>query len=143
MVCADTSFLLSLAGNDTNSAAAVAHAKTMAGPVAITALTRLEFENAIALLRFRRAMPEAEASAAMEAMATDEEAGRITELPCDWASVMAEALRLSRAHTEDEGHRLLDILHVAAALKTGAAEFLSFDKRQRELAVAEGPRVGP
>jgi len=30
----------------------------------------------------------------------------------------------------------VDILHVAAALENGATKFLSFDKRQRELAAA-------
>jgi hypothetical protein len=38
---------------------------------------------------------------------------------------------------------VLDILHVAAALKSGATDFLSFDGRQRTLAAAEGLTVGP
>jgi predicted nucleic acid-binding protein len=37
----------------------------------------------------------------------------------------------------------MDILHVAAALKSGATEFLSFDGRQRKLAAAQGLTVGP
>ena len=88
IACADTSFLLSLAGNDSNSPAAVAHAKTLAGPIIITALSRWEFENAIALLRFRREMPEAEATAAATAFAADEASRRITETVCDWPGVM-------------------------------------------------------
>ena len=143
MIFADTSFLLSLAGNDTNSPAAVARAETLGGPIVITALNRLEFENAIALLRFRRAMPEAEASAARGAFKADEEAGRITEMVCDWPEVMVEALRISRAYAEQEGHRVVDILHVATALQLKAEEFLSFDKLQRDLGVAEGLTVGP
>lgn len=143
MILADTSFLLSLAGNDSNIPAAVARAELLSGPIVITALNRLEFENAIALLRFRREMLEAEAEAALAALAADEEAGRITEIVCNWPEVFAEARRLSQTRAENEGHRLLDILHVAAALVVEAEEFLSFDKRQRELAVAEGLAVGP
>jgi len=143
VICADTSFLLSLAGNDSNSPAATAHVQTLNEPLRITALNRLEFENAIRLLRFRKVLPEAEASAAMTALTEDERAGRIVELVCEWQAVMDEAMRLSKARAEMEGHRVLDILHVAAALKAGATVFLSFDVRQRTLAAAEGLAVGP
>ncbi len=143
MIFADTSFLLSLAGNDSNSPAAVAHAQTLDGPMLITALNRLEFENAVRLLRFRGEMPETEAAAAFTALAADEQAGRIVEVGCDWPGVWQEALRLSRAWSEQEGHRVLDILHVAAALQSGAQTFLSFDRRPRELAAAEGLAVAP
>ena len=121
----------------------MAHAKTLGEPIVITALIRLEFENAVALLRLRGAMPEVEAATATTAFAANEAAGRITEAMCDWPGVMTEAVRISRARTRQEGHRLLDILHVAAALRMGGKEFLSFDQRQRELAAAEGLAVGP
>ena len=143
MICADTSFLLSLAGNDTNSAAAVAHAKTLTEPVAMTLLNRLEFENALHLLRFRGALPEAEETAALAVLAADEAAGRITEVVCAWPAVLQRALQMSRARAQQEGHRLLDILHVAAALELGTTDFLSFDQRQRALAVAEGLTAKP
>ncbi len=143
MICADTSFLLSLAGNDANSAAAVAHAKTLADPVVMTALNRLEFENALHLLRFRGALPEAEEVAALAVLAADEAAGRITEAACAWPAVLQRALRMSRARAQQEGHRLLDILQVAAALELGATDFLSFDQRQRALAAAEGLNAKP
>ncbi len=143
MTFADTSFLLSLAGNDSNSPAATIHVQTLNEPVCITALNRLEFENAIRLLRFRKVLPEAEASAALNAFAGDERAGRIVEFACEWTAVIGEAMRLSKATVETEGHRVLDILHVAAALKSGATVFLSFDVRQRMLAAAEGLTVEP
>ena len=143
MTCADTSFLLSLEGNDSNSPAAVAHARTQSKPLRITALNRLEFENAIRLLRFRGVLAETEVTATLAALDGDEQAGRITEMVCDWTAVMCEAMRVSRARAEQEGHRVMDILHVAAALKSGATVFLSFDGRQRKLAAAEGLTVGP
>jgi len=88
-------------------------------------------------------MAEAEATATLAALAADEQAGRIVEIACDWPGVLRETLRVSRARAEQEGHRLLDILHVAAALNLRATEFLSFDQRQRALAAAEGLAVGP
>jgi predicted nucleic acid-binding protein len=143
VIFADTSFLLSLEGNDSNSPVATAHAKTLGEPVRVTPLNRLEFENVIRLLLFRRMLPEAEAAATLAAFAGDEETGRIVEIACDWAGVIREAMRLSRTRAAQEGHRVLDILHVAAALKSGATDFLSFDGRQRTLAAAEGLTVGP
>jgi predicted nucleic acid-binding protein len=143
VIFADTSFLLSLAGNDSNSPVAVTFAKSLNAPIQITTLNRLEFDNAVHLLRFRGVLAEKEASAALAAFATDEQAGRIQEFACDWLAVFNEALRLSRARSLQEGHRLLDILHVAAALKSGAKQFVSFDQRQRGLALAEGLAVVP
>lgn len=143
MIFADTSFLISLTGNDSNSPAAVARAKTLAEPIVITALNRLEFENAIALLLFRNGLTAAEASIAKGVLEADEVAGRVVETHCDWPAVMEEALRITRTHSKQGGHRLLDILHVAAARQMAAIEFLSFDQRQRALAVAEGLKMGP
>lgn len=143
MICADTSFLLSLAGNDSNSAAAVAHVRILTEPLRITALNRLELETAVRLLRFRGAISETEAATVLKTFAEDEQQGRIIEAICDWPLVLAEALRLSRERAEREGHRVLDVLHVAAALKLGAMDFLSFDLRQRALATAVGLGVGP
>jgi hypothetical protein len=78
-----------------NSAAATAHVETLSEAIRITALTRLEFENAIRLLRFRRVLPETEAAAALAALAADEQAGRIIEIACDWRAVVGEAMRIS------------------------------------------------
>jgi predicted nucleic acid-binding protein len=143
VVCADTSFLLSLAGNDSNSIAAVEHAQTLQEPICITALNRLEFENALRLLRFRGLIQGTEVAAAMATLGADESEGRIVEITCDWPVVLSEALRLSQTRAEQEGHRVLDILHVAAASKLNATAFLSFDLRQRALAAAEGLSVRP
>lgn len=44
-------------------------------------------------------------------------------------------------HTLTGGHRGFDILHIAAALKTGAKTFLTFDDNQKQLAAAEGLHV--
>lgn len=61
----------------------------------------------------------------------------------DAARILAEATRLSEAHTIREGTRAFDLLHVASALVSGAREFLSFDAVQRTLAEAEGLILAP
>ena len=59
----------------------------------------------------------------------------------DWADVHRIAEELSGKHTEINGHRLVDILHVATALHFGAEQFLTFDANQKRLAEAEGMQV--
>ena len=53
-------------------------------------------------------------------------------------AVLSEAKRLSGTRTLTGGHRGFDVLHVAGALKLGAARFLTFDGNQKKLAEAEG-----
>lgn len=45
---------------------------------------------------------------------------------------------MSEKHAATEGQRMIDLLHVAAALESGAKTFVSFDQRQRMLAKASG-----
>jgi len=58
-------------------------------------------------------------------------------------SQQKEVEHLSADHAERIGSRSADTLHVAAAMLAGARRFLSFDKRQRELAKAAGLQVKP
>jgi len=66
-----------------------------------------------------------------------------TLVPCNPPLAFEEARRIARLRTVTEGHRSLDILHVAAALVSEAEELLTFDERQRKLAQAEGLKVKP
>lgn len=59
----------------------------------------------------------------------------------DWAVVHQKAGELSKCYTATNGHRLVDILHVATALHLGSADFLTFDENQKRLAEAEGLNV--
>jgi predicted nucleic acid-binding protein len=61
----------------------------------------------------------------------------------DWLDVHRLAEILSKKHTIANGHRSMDVLHVATALHLGAKEFLTFDANQRKLAVAEKLKVKP
>jgi predicted nucleic acid-binding protein len=143
MTCADSSFLLSLEGNDTNSLAATTHALGLKEPITISALGRLEVENATRLLSFRRVITAASASALLANFSADESAGLIVESSCSWPAVFRTARRISRTRTESEGYRLTDIVLVAVAIELRADQFLSLDERQRKLGAAEGLKVGP
>ena len=88
----DTSFLLSLEGDDANSAAAVAHAEGLGQPIIITKFLRLEFENAPNLLRFRGEIDQGEAASTLAAFESDEATGRIRMVPCAWPAVLHRAL---------------------------------------------------
>jgi len=55
----------------------------------------------------------------------------------DWEAAFEESVRLSRT-TPEKGWRTIDVLHVAAAITSGAQEFYSFDLDQNELASSRG-----
>jgi hypothetical protein len=61
----------------------------------------------------------------------------------DLPLVFEKAAALSADYTVATGARSLEVAHVAAALAVGASEFVSFDRRQRNLAAKAGLRVLP
>lgn len=138
---ADTSFLISLYGNDSHTPAARETAVSSAAPLMLCDLNRLEFENALRLLRFRKLVASNFASAALVALRRDEQAGLLLAVACDWQTVFPLAQQVSARRTVRGGHRTMDLLHVAAALAQPVSRFFSFDKRQRKLAVQEGLAV--
>lgn len=62
----------------------------------------------------------------------------VVVVPVDWADVVTLAEQISAKHTWTLGYRGFDIIHVATALHLGVREFLTFDARQKALAMAEG-----
>ena len=64
--------------------------------------------------------------------------GAVVTIPGPWPQVHGAAERLSELHTDANGYRAMDILHVATALELGVREFLTFDANQKKLAEAEG-----
>ena len=85
-----------------------------------------------------KGLPQNEGQQILRDIQIDLNAGILTTLPVDWADVHHRAESLSGTHTLAEGHRLLDVLHVATALHLGVNEFLTFDANQKKLAAAEG-----
>lgn len=138
VICADTSFLFSLYGNDDHTPRAVAWMKSQRSALTLTSLSEFELGNALRFSEFRRGIAPGEAALFWAQFEADRASGRLQIHVCNLADVVDEAKRLSATHTLKGGHRGLDILHVATALVVKANQLLTFDGNQKKLAEAEG-----
>lgn len=143
MICADTSFLLSLFGHDPNTHAAGEIHTASREPLAVHSFNDFEFANAVRALVFRGAISEAQAAMWLAGYEADKRDKTIITALVDASAVLLCAEEISAAHTPSIGSRAYDILLVAAAKQLGATEFWSFDGKQRALAAAAGLAVGP
>ena len=138
VISADTSFLFSLYGNDVNTPAAVAWCAQNNRVIWISPLNHFELINALRSAECRKSLNTGEAARYEQLFNNAIIDGRLVEKVCNLAAVLAEATRLSAAHTLTGGHRGFDILHVAAARIIGATHFLTFDANQKKLAENAG-----
>ena len=141
VISADTSFLFSLYGNDVNTPPAVAWCARHNQVICISAFNRFELINALRFAERRKSLKSGEAARHQQLFSNALVGGRLMEKVCNLAEVLAEASRLSAAHTLTGGHRGFDILHVAAARILGATHFLTFDANQKRLAENAGLKV--
>lgn len=144
----DTSFLCSVYRTQIHSPRADAFMAKQVGPIPVSTLLLLEFRQSV---RFQvrlhakdrtKGFPKAEATQMLKDLQADLRTRVFEVVPVDWAAVHQIAEDLSARFTEQNGHRLADILHVATALHLGADDFLTFDANQRLLAQAEGLKIG-
>lgn len=140
---ADTSFFLSLYTADAHHETAVEQLKRIKAALPLTQFQRHELRNAARLQVFRKDMTEQDREAVLRNIEADVKDGFLVEAGIAWPAVFAEAETLSAVHTERLGTRGMDILHVAVALVIGAQDFLTFDTRQKALAVKAGLKVKP
>lgn len=138
---ADTGFLVSLYGQDSHSAAARLLAQNRP-TFLLTSLGEAEFTNALELRIFRKQWTRSQTRAVHDQF-LQHQAAAIIRSESFPAEAWARAVILSRRHGASLGTRTLDVLHVACALILKPDAFLTFDKRQSELAKAEGLRVLP
>ena len=143
VVCADTSFLFSLYGNDSKSPAALAWTKKNSHPLTISPLNEFELGNAFRCAIFRKVIQPSHLILYWSLFEADQAAGKLSKQPSNLGAVLQVATRLSQTRSESGGHRGFDILHVASALHLGATHFLSFAINQNKLAAAEGLQVLP
>lgn len=141
VICADTSVLFSLYGNDVHTPQAVKWLAEQQSPVTVTALNEFELANALRFAESRTVIACGGAAMFWAQFEADRAAGRLLVRVCNLGGVLDEAKRLSATHTVIGGHRGFDILHVAAALVLEADRFLTFDRNQKKLATAEGLAV--
>jgi predicted nucleic acid-binding protein len=138
VIAADTSFLFSLYGNDSKTPDAVKWSSENSLEIVVTILSRFELINALRFAECRHFIPMGKSADFAADFEFDLRGGRLVERTCELAELMAEAFRISLAHTLTGGHRGFDILHVAAAKVMRATHFLTFDANQKRLAQAEG-----
>ncbi len=140
---ADSSFLVSCYLPDANTAKAKTYLHAASVPLVFGALQALEVGNAFELGVFRGLFSVADAASARANLSQDLRSGRLVKTAVNWPLAFRVASTLSKHHSATTGTRSMDILHVAAAKTLRAAEFISFDGRQRTLASALGLKVGP
>ncbi len=141
---ADTSFLCSVYRRQEHTSRALAQRKAMGEPLHFTSLLEFEFLQAVELQVWLHSQDRTKGYSRGEAdrMIADWESDVATGInvlvPFDMSAVLRLSRVLSGQATAKGGHRTLDIFHVATAVHLGARRFLTFDVRQRVLAVHAG-----
>lgn len=138
---ADPSTLLKLYLHEPESRAMATWRAKITGPLAVTAHGRVELVNALGLAAYRGFLSPPAWQAALDALDDDFAQGRYRLADLHWRAVLKRSAELSRKHTPVLGTRSLDVLHVASALELGLKRFVTFDERQRQLALAVGLKV--
>jgi predicted nucleic acid-binding protein len=140
----DTSFLCSVYRKQVHTPAALAHRGAMNEPLYFTGLLEFEFIQSIRLQVWLHARDRTKGYSMREAdqmladWESDVAAGVNVLVPCDADAVLRLARSFSLQRTASQGHRTLDVMHVATAVHLGAKQFLTFDDRQRSLALHAG-----
>ena len=135
-VIVDSSLLVSLYVNDSNSPAAIQRISTRPD-VWLTPLNRSELAHAIHRYVFRQKLSEFEARRVWKEF-EDDCANGTWEVVSFPESVWTRSIDLARRYGPTLGTRTLDSLHVACALELTAERFWTFDERQARLAEAVG-----
>lgn len=115
--------------------------RAKAGPLPVTHHGRAEIVNAISRARFLGKSDEAGMKRALNYFTEDFRDGRLYQADILWRSALNRAADLSMEHTPTLGTRASDVLHVACALELNCRRFLTFDERQRQLALAVGLKL--
>ena len=139
----DTGVLIKAYVPEADSPKALVLIRQVKPPIPITHLHNIEIRNALRLKCGRGEITEIEMKASLRLFDDDIAAGRLERPPYELAGLFQRAESLSGKHAISTLARTLDILHVAAALEIGCKQFVSFDKRQRNLAGREQLKVSP
>jgi predicted nucleic acid-binding protein len=137
----DPSALLKLYLHEPDSAAMSVWRGRTRDALPITPHGRVEVINGLCLATFRRLITPAALADALASFDEDLTEGRYIVADVAWRAMLRRAADLSLAHTPAVGCRTLDVLHVATALELGSRRFVTFDDRQRQLALIAGLRV--
>jgi predicted nucleic acid-binding protein len=106
--------------------------------LAITHHGRLEIANAIGRAVFLGFLDGLGGDKAFGNFALDLTEGRLVQAEILWRAALNRGVELSRKYSPRMGTRFADVLHVACALELKLRHFLTFDERQKDLAIAVG-----
>ncbi len=134
---ADTSFLVSLYVFDGNSPRASEMFAGGSFPFILTPLLEAEIVNAFYLRIFRKESGEKQIRTSLELFGKDVRAG-VYDVKSFSNDIFRQVSQISARRTAKFGTRTLDLLHVASAVVLETERFATFDKKQAELARAEG-----
>lgn len=140
MLYLDTSALLKLYILEDGSDEVQATLEAQDDPLPVWELQEMEFLNALRLKVFWKEITSVQADRQIELFDQRKARGHYYFPVIRRAQLQVDFRKLS-LETDRSGCRTLDILHVACALQLGVARFMSFDARQRKLAVKVGLRV--
>jgi predicted nucleic acid-binding protein len=141
---ADSGFVVSLyLTTEGTSAQARKEVKRAGKPVVLSPLSLLEIRNTLNFGINRGEITSEQRDAVLAEINTQIETGFFRLVDASQSSIHAKAQELSDKHTRAVATRSLDLMHIAAALLSGARTFLTFDKRQAKAAAAEGLVVKP
>lgn len=138
---ADTSFLQSHFLNDCDTDSARSWIDQALGPLLISDLGKLEFENAILRRVGVDGFSHEHARSTLSFFRRQQHEGWFATPQLKEGVLWSRSMELSANYAVKHEVRALDILHVAAALELGAKSFFTFDKRQNSLADEVGLRV--
>ena len=146
---ADTSFFCTLLRVQDTSPEAWMLSDELGVPLTLSTLVAFEFRQSARLQSFRFSSDRSQGRYARETERTLTQfdanlaAGAFVHAAVDWPEVHALAEQFSHVHTLRDGHRTLDVLHVATAVHLKADLFCTVDRLQAELARAAGLKVRP
>lgn len=140
---ADSSFLVSCYLLDANTSVASKYLVALKEPLPFTALHQIEVRNAMMLSVFRGIIAADDIAKAWKQVQLDIRRGLLVRTDLSWDTVFRYGTRLSSGFSAVIGTRSLNILHVAAAASIRAKHIVTFDTRQRALALRAGFHVAP
>ena len=144
MTYADSGFVVSLyLTTEGTSAQARKEVKRASKPILLSPLSLLEIRNALNFGINRGEIASDQRDAVLSEIDEQISKGFFRLVDASQSSIYAKAQELSNKHTPALAIRSLDLMHLAAALISGARSFLTFDKRQAKAATAEGLLVKP
>ena len=140
-VYVDPSALLKLYLKEPDSRAMSAWRAKHTAPLIVTHHGYIEIVNAIGLVVHHGLITAPMHEAALAALDDDLATGRYIQSDILWRATLKRSGVLSRQHTPAIGCRSLDVLHVASALELNIKVFMTFDRRQQQLAKAVGLKL--